>query len=322
MFERISIIGNVNIDVILGRLARLPDFGQEVIVSERKVRTAGAAGNTAMALAALGVTPLVVGVVGKDLLGDRIIEELTTAGVDIQGLVRAPNDTTGVSYALVSDTGERAFVTYMGVLNEFSMSTIMSNYVLLAKSAHVLITGYFLMPGIEFAEWVTLLERLKADGKHVLFDCGWDPQGWPQANIVKIRELLALVDTFLPNHEELKYLSDSDDPFEGARRLLATGVKEIVAKCGPYGSVFVSSNEQIRHPGFDVEVYDTAGAGDTFNAGLLYMLSKGSRTCDALGFANAVASLAIADGNRRYPSLEAVQKFLNSSKTADRVIKY
>ena len=309
MVKRIAIIGDVNTDVILGRLTHLPEFGQEVLVGERRIRTAGAAGNTALALAALGATPLVVGVVGDDPEGVKIRSEFEAKGIDTRGIYSIPGGETGTSYGITSEDGERAFITYMGVLDEFSLPMIMSRYPLIVECDFILVTGYFLMPKITVDEWVIFFKQLKADGKYIALDSGWDPQGWPETVIMDIHRILASVNLFLPNAEELKQLSKKADAMEGSRMLLQTGVKEIAVKCGAHGSMLVNPVEAMIHPGFDSQVFDTVGAGDTFNAGLLYMLAK-RQTHGLLEFANALAAMAISQSDREYASVAAVKEFI------------
>jgi len=49
-----------------------------------------------------------------------------------------------------------------------------------------------------------------------------------------------------------------------------------------------------KAPGFEVEVVDTTGAGDAFNAGFLYAhVVEGRLIPDALRFANACGAIAI-----------------------------
>jgi len=73
--------------------------------------------------------------------------------------------------------------------------------------------------------------------------------------------------------------------------------------------MLVNPVEAMIHPGFDSQVFDTVGAGDTFNAGLLYMLAK-RQTHGLLEFANALAAMAISQSDREYASVEAVKEFI------------
>ena len=60
----------------------------------------------------------------------------------------------------------------------------------------------------------------------------------------------------------------------------------------------------ITVPARPVEVRDTTGAGDSFNAGVVYALSLGASWSEALAFAIRVATAVVARPSEdRYPSL-------------------
>ena len=58
--SRISVIGNVNIDLLVWPVTELPPPGADLPVESIKIRAAGSAGNTALALANLRSIPYLV----------------------------------------------------------------------------------------------------------------------------------------------------------------------------------------------------------------------------------------------------------------------
>jgi ribokinase len=68
-------------------------------------------------------------------------------------------------------------------------------------------------------------------------------------------------------------------------------------------------------PAFSTKVHDTVGAGDVFNAGFLFGLTKGWKLQKCMAFGNATASLYISrESGRRYPlSEEALLHAKNNS---------
>ena len=70
---RILLVGNANVDVLMGDLAPWPQPGTEVVVDRYELRVGGAAGNTGLALAALGAGAQhgseLIAAVGEDALG-------------------------------------------------------------------------------------------------------------------------------------------------------------------------------------------------------------------------------------------------------------
>ena len=71
-----------------------------------------------------------------------------------------------------------------------------------------------------------------------------------------------------------------------------------------------SADSIIQEPAYRVKAVDTTGAGDTFNAGLIYGLSSGWDLERCLAFANAAAAIAISRMNDRYPSAAEVRHLL------------
>ena len=97
---RVAIVGNLNMDLLLGPLAHPPTFGHEAFVAEQSLRPAGQAFQTAMALAALGDSPCLVGDVGDDPFGAGIAAALRAGGVSVAGVHTCPGRSTGLSVAL------------------------------------------------------------------------------------------------------------------------------------------------------------------------------------------------------------------------------
>lgn len=99
------------------------------------------------------------------------------------------------------------------------------------------------------------------------------------------------IDVLTPNESELRVLlgRQADDPAESAqlaRELLALGVKQLVITLGGRGAMLVDAQGTVSHfPAIPVEVVDTTGAGDAFNAALAVALGEGRSLVDAVRFA-------------------------------------
>jgi sugar/nucleoside kinase (ribokinase family) len=98
-------------------------------------------------------------------------------------------------------------------------------------------------------------------------DSGWDPTEQWMANPY-LRATLAHTDYFLPNRDEVAALSSGQDqPEKLAQQLKGM----LLVKCGAAGARAYTAKGRIASvPAFEVEVVDTTGAGDAFNAGFLY----------------------------------------------------
>ena len=63
-------------------------------------------------------------------------------------------------------------------------------------------------------------------------------------------------------------LAGLDNPVQAARSLIHDE-RLVIARLGPDGAIACSANGEVVVPGFVVEVVDTVGAGDAFNAGFI-----------------------------------------------------
>jgi sugar/nucleoside kinase (ribokinase family) len=114
----ISIIGNVNIDLVVWPAAELPPPNAEVQVETIGRRAAGSARNSALALAHLDQAPSRAGCVGEDHFGRFILEELAAAGIEGEVSV-LPEEPTGITIAFQAPGRDRSFLTLLGSLEAF-----------------------------------------------------------------------------------------------------------------------------------------------------------------------------------------------------------
>ena len=298
--SRISVIGNVNVDLLVWPAAEFPPPGTDMPVESIQTRAAGAAGNTALALARLGCVPRLIGCVGDDHYGRFILDELVAAGVE-EGVLVLPGEPTGISIAFEAPERDRSFLTLLGSLQTFEASMVPPDAL---EGDYVLLCGYFCLPSLRGRGTLKLLERVRAAGGRTLFDCGWDPAGWPQETKREIVELLPLVDYFLPNEVEAGCLTGIEDPMAAARVLGRISGGWVIVKLGKEGCVAVGAGQEHVISAPPVRVADTTGAGDAFNAGLLYALAGGTEVPVALRLATRLATTVVSRASEnRYPAL-------------------
>ena len=106
-------------------------------------------------------------------------------------------------------------------------------------------------------------------------------------------------DIVTPNESELRILMGlaPDDPcptVDLARQLQARGAQTVIVTMGEKGALLMSPDrgEPLLVPGIAVDVVDTTGAGDAFNAGLAVALAEGQDMLTAIKFANCAGALA------------------------------
>lgn len=267
---RVLVAGDANVDLVL-RGDVVPRFGQaEQLLDAADLTLGSSAGIVAHGLARLGVETALAARVGDDEFGRLTLGWLAEAGVDTSTVGVDPTLPTGLS-VILSAPGDRSILTLLG-----SIPTLTGEAVLAAASgaSHVHFASYFLLPGLA-AELPAVLAELHAKGITTSLDTNWDPA----VTWLGLDRVLPLVDYLLPNLEELRAIAlslgfDGSD-VESARSLAARGPR-VVVKAGRDGGWSVShGGPVIDAAGLVVDVVDTTGAGDSFDAGYLAAVASG-----------------------------------------------
>ena len=301
---RLVVAGNASADLLLGPLDPWPRVGTEVLVERTAWRVGGALGNAALALAGLGVPATLVWDVGDDPLGTWLTTALASAG-DPPRVLAAP---TSVTVALNHPDGERTFVSHLGHLAASEPDALAAAIEAATPGDLLLVGGSFLLPRWRPA-LARLLARARARSLVTALDTGWPTEGWTDAIRGEVRAALAHVDLFLPNLEEARGLLGAPDvtPHEALAALDALTAGRTVLKLGPDGAACLDGERAIVTPSARIEVADTVGAGDTFDAALLAGLRDGLPCREAMALAVEVASRAVASHPRRYPEWTEVR---------------
>lgn len=292
------VIGNLNIDIIIGPTT-WPEVGTEVFVDQDEVRVGGSAGNTALALQALGHPHRFIGSVGSDTFG-TILEQAFAP--ETCHLVMSPARTT-LTVGITHPDSERTFFTTRGHLPHFTADEAIAQLDGIEISGGtVLLSGAFqterLMEGYH-----QLIESVTARGAMIAVDPGWPTGGFTDQTRSFLRDLMASSHCVLLNETEAMHLAGTETPQAAAHVIhaLQPPGAETVVKCGSSGALVLDAVgivHQVSAP--RVDVVDTIGAGDVFNAGYLSGRSLGQSAANSLGRAVALASRAISTQPRVY----------------------
>jgi argininosuccinate lyase len=289
----VSVIGAVQLDVIASPVGELPAPGAALFVDKMAMRVGGAGANAALAMVELGLPTRLFGCVGDDFIGRQLLAEIGDLATDV---LVVPGQPTGVTVACEKPGRDRSFLTLLGVCGTYDFSMVPTDAL---SSEDLLICDYFCAPALRGEPTRKLLEGARAQGARTFFDTAWDPDGFgPQAR-AEVHDLLPLVDIFLPNEDEACALSGESDPHRAAHLLQEISAGWVVVKLGAAGCYAAGPDGvTFTEPAPKVEVADTTGAGDTFNAGLVDGLRDGQPLREALPaalrsairFASAVVS--------------------------------
>lgn len=284
----LAIIGNVNVDLILGPLADWPDHGTEVIVPELVWRVGGSAGHVAVACAELGTGALTVSTVGTDLAGEWLRQQFAASTVDWIPVPQA----TSITTAFHHPSTERSFITCLGHLETLRWDDL---YPRVPNARVTLLAGAFLTPALR-AQYPAVLSELTSRGSQVALDFGWPAEGFTPDVRAEVGRWLPKVSYLLINEIEALGLADLPD-LNAAVHQLAGQIRPdgvVAVKLGASGVLASQHGRVFQQPAPEVRVIDSVGAGDTWNAAFLHAILGGAQVEEALSFAVRVASQAIA----------------------------
>lgn len=304
----LAVIGNVNVDIIIGAADPWPRPGTEILVEHGEVRVGGAAGNAALAWQAMGIPYQIAGNTGRDQFGDWLRQSFP-GHCD-----RWPVEETATTFSvgITHPDGERTFFTIPGHMPHLDFSTVQRSLDIEAlRGGIALICGCYLTDRLA-ADYPDLFAWLKQHDVAIALDTGWPPSGWTGETRRRTRDWLPACDYLLLNEVEITSLTETDSVEVAMQALtsLLPAHATIVTKQGPAGAVG-------RHPQADGSVetatvaapqvtpVDTIGAGDVFNAGYLAATARGLdfRSCVAAGV--GIASRAVSTLPRRYDVVAA-----------------
>ncbi len=275
--------GALNVDKIY-LINKIPKAEEEAYVKDVKIFAGGSASNTIAGLSKLGLKTGYIGKVGNDADGDFLLGDLRSWGVDTHNVIRA-DGRSGNALILVDEYGNRAILVDPGVNDTISFEEIDLDYVSKFRLLHL--TSFICRISNESFESQKKLVR-EFEGI-VSFDPG---AVYAERGLKELKEIVKETTVFMPNAIEMEIMTGLSYR-EGAMEVIGMGVEVVVVKLGERGCYVTDGNVELEIPAFDVEVVDTTGAGDAFNAGFLFYYLKGKDLEECGKFGNYVASLCV-----------------------------
>jgi sugar/nucleoside kinase (ribokinase family) len=268
----------------------------------------GGMGNFLIMASRLGGAVAPMGILGDDPYGRMILASLGAEGVDTTALTVIPGEQTTLILVFVSDAGEHTFLGVLGTAR--GGQEILHAAAEQVRGARAFYTNGYAFLETEPAQLVTLtMRRARAEAVLVGFDPG------PQVQFLErglMQSAAAAANVLFATAEEAEMLAGEADPERAAAALLAWGPELVVIKRGVAGCLIASREGRLELPGFPVEVRDTAGAGDAFDAAFLLAHIRGLGLREAGNLANAVGALAVTriGGGTRLPGKAEVDALL------------
>ena len=265
-------VGHASYDLVLA-VPHHPEPDEKLFADSLLGCGGGPAANAAVAAARLGCRAAFAGYLGKDLFGDRHLEELQRDRVDTRLVVRGDHPTP-LSVILVKPEGSRALVNYKGQTSPLAPGII---------DFSVLSPQVVLFDGHEPDLSPALAEDLRRRGTAAtVLDAGSLHRG--------TSELMHRVDHLVTSEKFAVQWLGRNAPTEALDRL-AEFAPTVVITLGESGLLWRAGTEQGALNAFPITAVDTTGAGDCFHGAYCAGLARGLPWRELLRFASAAGAL-------------------------------
>jgi len=281
---QVTVLGSLNMDISV-TVPRLPGPGATVLGSAARFTPGGKGANQAVAAARLGAGVRMVGCVGDDDFGRRLLAALRAEGIDADAVRTLSSVPTGLAMIAVDEAGENLIVVAPGANHEVGPQDVaaINNG---SKDDILVISAEIPAPAITQA-------LAQTHGRKIL-------------NLAPAPENATALVTAAGEHLDWLVVNESEAaavlgrPVRGlasakkaATELTAKGPRHAVVTAGAHGAALAGPDGAHTIEGFKVTAVDTVGAGDTFVGALAVALAAGVPPPDALRAAAAAGATAV-----------------------------
>ncbi|MEO3386071.1 carbohydrate kinase [Mesorhizobium sp. CAU 1741] len=272
----------------------------------------GAVFNTAIALGRLRAPTAFFSGISTDLFGRKLSDALEASHVDLAH-VRFSDRPTTLAFVHL-DEGQARYAFY----DENTAGRMLEETDLPELGPHVDALHFScisLVPEPCGSTYEALMRR-EHQARVIMLDpnirAGFIPD--KEKHLARMRRMIAMADIVKLSDEDLGWFGEHGDHDAIAARWLDAGPKVVVLTRGSEGATGYTKDHRVEMPARQVDVVDTVGAGDTFNAGLLAyfheagLLSKGALATlpephlrGSLDFAMAAAAVTVSRAGANPP---------------------
>jgi ribokinase len=280
----ITVIGSINMDVVAA-VDRYPSHGETKFGKGVRMLAGGKGANQAVACAKLGKDVTLIGCVGRDSSGERLLRSLKANGVNTEFVKMTDRASTGTVVVTVDDTAENTMIVVKGANDEIAAQDIDACMERIRNSRVLLVQMEVPHEAVRYA-----MEQARKHGVYVVLDPA-------PADGVAI-DTLRCADIVTPNKQETQHFTgihviDEASALSAAKRLEKEGVRGSIIKMAEQGALLFANGESVRIAGIPVDAVDTVGAGDSFAGALAVALDDGASIGEAAAFATAVSALKV-----------------------------
>ena len=303
---KVVVIGSINMDMVI-RTSAIPAPGETVVGNSFATIPGGKGANQAVAAARCGAQVSMIGRVGNDDMGERLLLGLQANGVDTRAIMVSESVSTGIAIVIVDDNGDNGICVAGGANLKLNPADIDEQVSLIGRADVVVMQLEIPQETAAYA-----LQEARRHKVPVVLNPAPAPE--------KINPILFDVDVLIPNqHETSRLCGEPANDVHSAKlagsALVARGAKNVVVTLGRRGALALCEDQIFQIPPFNAKVVDTTGAGDAFCGAFAVAYAQEKDVKKAARFAGAAGALACNKFGAQpsMPRLEEIQKLLQRS---------
>ncbi|CAM3539157.1 carbohydrate kinase family protein [Marinicrinis lubricantis] len=267
----------------------------------------GSPANIAMNLRKLGINSQIAAAVGKDRLGDFLIQRLQSVGIEPDLIEKVSESTSMV--LLNKSKSSPIPIFYRSADYQLTSTSKLEEAVRGSKILHFSCWPISMPPARQMIE--TMIEVAAQHHIRVGFDPNYHPMLWPKDDdgVAYVKSMVGKVDFVKPSDDDAERLFGKDKPMNQVEKFLELGAKLVILTMGKDGAIASNGSETVTFQTLATEVADTTGAGDAFWSGFYASLVKGNSVQESisLGFAVSAYKLRYTGAVVDLPSLETIK---------------
>lgn len=286
-------------------LDQLPSGGGKNFANSFFEVGGGPAATAAAAASRLGADTALWSRVGDDDVGQRILDDLQSYGVDTANVRRCSDKSSGLAVVMIDVAGERMIVTPGDPKLETDPAWLPLEQV---ASADVVLADVRWPQGAN-----RLLEAARQSGTPSVLDA--DLTSEPDA----IAPLVQAAGHIVFSASGLQTFTGQQETWAGLKMVHNKTRGVVAVTTGAAGCFWIDGDGGIGHqPAFLIEVVDTLGAGDVFHGAFAVALAEQQPLPQAMRFASAAAALKCTrpGGRAGTPGRRELETFLQENRDA------
>ena len=305
--KKALVIGSLNMDMTV-KVEELPKLGETIFGNDFYESCGGKGANQAVAVSKLGMKTEMIGMVGKDSQGEKLIQNLNKYGIISDNVIKS-DELTGRAIITVDRKGDNNIIVIPGSNFKITKEHIQAKQDVIASSDVVILQNEIPSETVEFS-----LLKAKELGKITIFNPA--PARKLSGEVFKNTDYLILNETEMEEIFEIKF-NDEKYTEKISIKKKEYGIKNIILTLGDKGSILFSEDNNIKkYDVYKVKAVDTTAAGDSFIGAFTMKICEIGNPDEAIKYATAVSAIVVTRQGAQdsIPTREEIEKFIEENK--------